>query len=156
MEIRKSETFMRVKKLMSFQALKYNVSRSTDLEPAIIIENIILKLNAEKYRITSMTKNSVTFDNWTPLSWSRIKGFRIMDGGEFEINASDNGVVVSFNYHLNTFPYLFLLIAVIITSIFERNYDGLGYLLLFYIIAGFIQNFVTKYVGKEMLSTIVT
>jgi hypothetical protein len=145
-----------VKKLISFQALKYHVSRSTDLEPAIIIEKIILKLNAEKYRITSMTKNSVTFDNWKVQNWLGRKVFRIMDGGEFEINTSDNGVVVSFNYHLNTFPYLFILCGVIVISICQNNYDGIGFLLAFLIIAGVIQNMFTKYAGKEMLSVILT
>ncbi len=123
-----------MKKLpISFQALKYHVARSTDLEPSVIIEKILSKLKAEKYRVTKVTKSSVTFDDWRVLIMSRIKAFRRLDGGEFEISNSDNGVVVSFNYHLNTLPYLLVVGALVVSLIYDRvTMTGYSFLLHFF------------------------
>ncbi|MFI5138092.1 MAG: hypothetical protein ACHQIM_09705 [Sphingobacteriales bacterium] len=136
--------------------IKYHASKSTDLEPSVIIEKILAKLNTKKYRITNVTNNEVTFDDWRVLFVSRVKALRRLDGGKFEISTSDNGTMVNFSYHLNFLPLLLVIGALMASLAYDGDYGGVIFFGVFYAIAGFVQNIATKDAGKAMLSVILT
>jgi hypothetical protein len=135
--------------------LRFQVSQSTNLTIPIIIENVLFKLNGNKYRIQEVTDDSVTFDDnpWT-LRWSH-EAIKRLDGGRFKINVSDSSITVSLHYYLNLLPWLIAVTILEFYTINDRVYEDSIFLVLFFFIIVIIQTLVSRGVAKSMLSEIL-
>ena len=135
---------------------KFLVSQTTTIDPQIIIDLINLKLKDKKYRVQSITHNSVIFrDNPWAFRW-RHQAIRRLDGGAFKINVSENSATVSLNYYLNMWPLaLTLVAAVIIPSVCAKEYGASVFFLCFFSIAIVYQCLISKGVAREMLAEIL-
>jgi hypothetical protein len=136
--------------------IKFQVSQTTNLEPSIIIDRILILLKDKKYRIQEVTDNSITFDDdpWV-LRWN-FQQIRRLDGGRFEICASDGSKSVSFKCYLDILQTLLLLSAILIFLIVQWDYTGLLFLGLFILIVGSIQITTSKDVAREMVREILS
>src|SRR5256885_529843 len=104
--------------------LKYHVSRNTILSPNILIDRIILVLKEQEYTIKNRTDNSVSFedDNWQIRS--KLKIFKKVDAGKFEIISSANGQLITFTYYLSFLPEIIITAIIAIMGIIQDFYNS--------------------------------
>jgi len=98
--------------------LNYKVSRTTTLEPDIIIEKILQEIDQPAYTIINETTNNIEFKQ--RLSWGIIRNRRMEAGkvnwGRFELVSSGNETIINFYYYhsilkMVSFMCLFLIFA---------------------------------------------
>ena len=135
--------------------LKFKISQTTDLAPEIIIDRIKAELDKNKYRVLSVTNNSVKFDEspWK-LMWN-FQAVRRLDGGEFKVSLQDNLTSVSFSYYLSLIAPIIILIAISIGLITNGEYYAPLFFLLFYAVAVTFQVITLKDVANEVLSEVM-
>ncbi|MGZ3820214.1 MAG: hypothetical protein ACXVB6_06460 [Mucilaginibacter sp.] len=135
--------------------LNYRVSKPTNLEPTVINERILLKLNDEKYNVIEATDHVVTFKERPWVLMSNAKAARRLDGGRFEIGVADNNPSLSLHYYLNLVPLLVMVSVLEIATIYNRFYVGGIFFGIFFFIALLIQLLVSRGVANGMLSEIL-
>ena len=135
--------------------LKFKISQTTDLAPEIIIDRIKAELDQNKYRVLSVTNNSVKFDEspWK-LMWN-FQAVRRLDGGKFDVSLQDNLTSVTFNYYLSLITPIMILIVISIGLITNGEYYAPLFFLLFYVVAVTFQVITLKDVANEVLSEII-
>jgi hypothetical protein len=138
--------------------LKFHISQITDLDPQIIKDLILLKLNDIEYTTLEVSNASIRFyDNpWVLLR--RPQWRKRLDGGSFDIKVSGNKTSVILNYYFNILP-LFIVIVLFVMLVFPIiNYkeDFSACLGSCCITIGFIKTFNSKYTAKAMLSSILS
>jgi hypothetical protein len=135
--------------------LRFQVSQSTNHEPPIIIDSILLKLKDKKYNVIDVTDSSVKFKERPWVIMSNFRATMRLDGGRFEIGVSDNGMLVSLHYYYNLLTILLALTILEIFTISDGVYEGSIFFALFFFISSIIQIVISKGVAKRMLSEIV-
>lgn len=135
--------------------LKFKISQTTDLAPEIIIDRIKAELDQNKYRVLSVTNNSVKFDEspWK-LMWN-FQAVRRLDGGEFEVSLQDNLTSVTFGYYRSLIAPIIIIIAISIGLIKDGEYYAPLFFLLFYVIALTFNTVTLKGVANEMLCEVM-
>jgi hypothetical protein len=135
--------------------LKFQVSQSTDLQPPVIIERILLKLRDYTYSVIDVADNSVSFKERPWRLMSNIQAARRLDGGQFEIEVSNNRISLCLHYYLDLLPLLLLVAALEIVTIYNGVYEGTIFFAVFFFIAGLIQIAVSKGAANGMLKEIL-
>lgn len=135
--------------------IKFRVSQNTTLDPKVINSLILLKLKDKKYDVLEVTDNSVKFyDNPWVLRWN-FQQVRRLDGGSFNINVSNNTILVTLHFYLNLFPVLIGVSIPVIGTIVNGAYEGTIFFVVFIIVALFIQTIISKSVARDMLMAIL-
>ncbi|WP_184550599.1 hypothetical protein [Mucilaginibacter sp. FT3.2] len=104
--------------------IKFKVTQSTGLAPAVVISKIVSKPDDSRYRVNNVTLSSVEFDEepWK-LMWN-FEAVKRLDGGKFEISSLNNEVLITFTWHSNLLTpalmiaaFQFLLYTIVITTL---------------------------------------
>ena len=89
------------------------------------------------------------------LRWN-FQQVRRLDGGSFNINISNNAILVTLHFYLNLFPALIGVSIPVIGTIIEGAYEGTIFFVIFIIVALFIQTIISKSVARDMLMAILS
>ncbi len=77
--------------------IKYKaIMRSTNIEPPVLMENIVTELDRSGYNVTSKTQNSIEFKYNIWGLGSRNDVFRRLDGGIFNIHKESKNLALYF------------------------------------------------------------
>ncbi|MDB4922107.1 MAG: hypothetical protein JWQ54_4090 [Mucilaginibacter sp.] len=134
--------------------LNYHVSEKTILEPGVILQNIQLHLNYKKYDIISAADNIVKFKtNPWELRWRHSP--TKLDGGEFELNTSNDCTTITLNYYDNILLTLLLVVGMMISLISEGDYEPIPFFIAFFLITGLIHIITLKSKARELLKNIL-
>lgn len=134
--------------------LRYEISKSTELSSADIIEKIRVAVYRRKYSVVNVTQNSVSFDEHTAgLVW-RSEYIKRMKSGEFSIINNMDGNIVIFEYYpipLSGFITVGV-IALIITGIAIINHAAFAGLFVLPFLGQLIyQHYNLKLIAEEIL-----
>jgi hypothetical protein len=83
------------------------ITRSTEVNPSILIKKILSELDSPGYKITKQTQNCVEFkyNHWR--FGSNFNASSILDGGVFDIIGESKTITLS--YYLSPTPEIFLI-----------------------------------------------
>ena len=136
--------------------IKFKLTQATHLAPQVVIDKTVSLLEGNDYRVTNLTSSVVEFDdNPWKLMW-RHKAMSRLDGGKFEIGLSGSQALITFNYHVSLTATIVIFIALSITLIKDRQYDGILFFLVFYLVAIPIHIVIQRHAAKDMLNSILS
>lgn len=135
--------------------LRFRTSQTTDITPSIVFDRIVANMEANKYQIQLQTDKAVKFGrNPFQLVWN-FQAPSKLDGGIFEINQSEQKVIVVLHYFINTLYPLAMIIALILFFTIQGDYLAVGVFGVFFILTGMYQYFTTRNVGRQLLADIL-
>ena len=126
--------------------------RSTTHKMPQIVDRILLVLNQNQYNIINTSTNSITFRYNIWRIGSRSEGFETINKGKFEIQPSDESLLILTYFTDPTFEILISAVAIIV-GIVEDDY----YVFLFIIFSVliFILRWINmKHVANRMIENI--
>ena len=136
--------------------LKLHISRKSNLGPPAIIDRIMSNLKDKHYIVQTVTRNTVLFhDN----PWQLLGSFQYvsrLDGGEFEISATANGIIVSFDYYRTILIQVTVFTAVVVFFLIQGPSSFVLFSILFYLIALGIQAVALTNVARDIIEDILS
>jgi hypothetical protein len=134
--------------------LNFHISQETNLSNSVIFDRIITELKNKKYRVLSVTLDTVTFDDnpWR-LRWNFDPAQ--VDGGVFEVHAFDDKQIVSLNYYFDFLSVLGIIILMVIGAISEKFYEAIIFIISFYTITCIIELLRQKSKARALLTHIL-
>ena len=128
------------------------IIRSTNVDPSTLIKNINAELvDNPGYKIVNETQNCVEFKYNMWEFGLRIRAFRNVDGGLFNVVSESKTVV--FSYYLSP---LFEILAICVTAIFGITQDYHILFLIIFIAVMFVVRIVSvKIAANRMMENIV-
>jgi hypothetical protein len=131
--------------------LKFQVSRKTSLDPALITDKIGAKLKTEEYDIISRSENSITFKPGLSGFAFKNAGVRQLNWGKFETIVSAEGTVVKLKYESEIFASLTIACIIVIAFINSAEYLAAAIFAVIFAIAKRINFMITQAVAEELL-----
>jgi hypothetical protein len=135
--------------------IKYNIARTTNLAPKAVIGLLVSNLKEKEYKILEETEDGLTFYNnpWMP-RWNFQRTI-VLDGGNVEIDISNNSTLISFSYYLDFFPVLLIVSLLLISTIIDRHYDATLFFVCAYSVFSVISIIRAKWEAKKILREIL-
>lgn len=135
--------------------LKFQVSQNTRLDNSLVRSRIEQKLTDGKYIIRASTDNNIEFGRrMFELVWN-FQAPYILDCGNFQLDKTGGEITVTLNYFIKFLYPLLVFFAVIVGAIIQGMYFAIPFLISFILITSLIQYFITKSVGKSLLSNVL-
>ena len=132
--------------------IRYKITYSIELDPNILIKNIIAELDKQGYKITNQTQNSVEFKYNIWGFGSRTEVFRNVDGGAFEI-ISENKTLIVFSFYVSP---IFEILAASIAAIFGIIQDYHIFVFIIFIAVMFIIRIISvRTAANRMMENII-
>ena len=132
--------------------IRYKITYSIELDPNILIKNIIAELDKQGYKITNQTQNSVEFKYNIWGFGSRTEVFRNVDGGAFEI-ISENKTLIVFSFCVSP---IFEILAASIAAIFGIIQDYHIFVFIIFIAVMFIIRIISvRTAANRMMENII-
>lgn len=137
--------------------LSREISKTTDIDEAVLIEKILAVLNEDRYGIKRLTHNCVEFSDYNGGMRWRSEYFGLLNSGEFNIERSGDKNVLKLSYLTIPLSEVVFIAAVFLFfatfAIVNEIYGG------FFIGFAFVSTMLCKYfnirrIAAEMLDEI--